>query len=174
MKVACLLFLILALTMPSAAFMQDADAHPHDAGHAAPGDDGKRQKEVTTGERRNARGTSDKTRSHSRASMTATKRPAQFSKKNKHAASGNGLNPRQPNPDKSGGAAKGGLIQHEAVNRAPQVRSANVFKPNAASLLPSANSPRHRGPNPAVVGGSAHTSSSNTGAINGTSMHRKP
>jgi hypothetical protein len=33
---------------------------------------------------------------------------------------------------------------------------------------------RHRNPNPAVVGASPNSRSSNTGAINGTRMNRKP
>ncbi|MGA8505034.1 MAG: hypothetical protein WB762_05450 [Candidatus Sulfotelmatobacter sp.] len=58
------------------------------------------------------------------------------------------------------------------------VRLAGTVRPTAASLNPSLNNVRHRGPNPAVVGGSAGGSanlhSSNTGAINGTRMKRKP
>ncbi|MGA7447595.1 MAG: hypothetical protein WBQ43_21375 [Terriglobales bacterium] len=58
------------------------------------------------------------------------------------------------------------------------VRPPGTVRPTAATLNPSLNNVRHRGPNPAVVGGlaggSANLHSSNTGAINGTHMHRKP
>jgi hypothetical protein len=81
---------------------------------------------------------------------------------------GNALH--QPGPDKSAGAAKSGLIPNEAVNIALAVRTPSVVRPTA----PSFNNVRHRSPNPAVVGGSPSSHSSNTGAINGTRMNRKP
>ena len=88
------------------------------------------------------------------------------------------MNLHQPGSDKSGAAAKGGLIQNETVNNALPVRPPGAVRPTAASLNPSFNNVRHRGPNSAVVsgsaGGSANLNSRNTGAINGTRMNRKP
>ena len=80
------------------------------------------------------------------------------------------MNLHQPGSDKSGGAAKGGLIQNETVHNALPVRPSSVVRPTAPSL----NNVRHRGPNPAVIGGSANSDRRNTGAINGTRMNRKP
>jgi hypothetical protein len=80
------------------------------------------------------------------------------------------MNLHQPGPDKSGAVAKGGLIPNETVNNALAVRTPSVVRPTVPSLL----NVRHRGPNPAVVGGSPISHSSNTGAINGTRMNRKP
>jgi hypothetical protein len=49
-------------------------------------------------------------------------------------------------------------------------RTPSVVRPT----VPSFNNVRHRSPNPAVVGGSPSSHSSNSGAINGTRMNRKP
>jgi hypothetical protein len=76
----------------------------------------------------------------------------------------------QASSNKSGGAAKGGLTPNETVHNALPVRTSSVVRP----ATPSLNNVRHRGPNPAVVGGSPNLHSSNAGAINGTRMNRKP
>jgi hypothetical protein len=185
MKVTCLLF----LTMTCATLMQGtsyatpsqqtsaessanpASDQPHNAKHAAPADDGKRQKEGNpSDEQRDRRHTSDRNHPRSRTSLTAANRPKQLPNSRKRSIPGNAMNLHQPGSDKSGGAAKGGLIQNETVNNALPVRPPSVVRP----AVPSLNNVRHRGPNPAVVGGSANADSRNTGAINGTRMNRKP
>jgi hypothetical protein len=80
------------------------------------------------------------------------------------------MNPHQPGSDKSSGAAKSGFIRNETVNNTLPVRTPSVIRPT----VPSPNNVRHRGPNPAVVGGSPISRSGNTGAIDGTRMNRKP
>jgi hypothetical protein len=78
------------------------------------------------------------------------------------------MNFHQPASDKSGG--KGELTQNKTVNNARPVRLQSAVRPTVASLHnaldPSLNNVRHRGPNPAVVGGSANSASRNTGTIN--------
>jgi hypothetical protein len=81
---------------------------------------------------------------------------------------GNALH--QPASNKSGGVAKGGLIQNATVNNALPVRTPSVVRPTVQAL----NNVRHRGHNPAVVTGSVNSDSRNAGAINGTCMNRKP
>jgi hypothetical protein len=88
----------------------------------------------------------------------------QFSQRGKTA------NLRPSGSDKSGAVAKGGLIQHKAINCAPPFQSANVMRHTA----PSHNNVRHHGSNSAVVGGSAISSNRNTPAINGTTVQRRP
>ncbi|MGA7929130.1 MAG: hypothetical protein WCA20_24415 [Candidatus Sulfotelmatobacter sp.] len=84
------------------------------------------------------------------------------------------MNFHPPGSDKSGGAAKGGFIKNEKVNSALTARPTSVARPTVASLNPLPNHVRHRGPNPAVVGGSANSASRNPGALNGTRMNRRP
>jgi hypothetical protein len=80
------------------------------------------------------------------------------------------MNIHPPGSTLSAGAAKGGLIPNQTVHNALAVRTPSVIRPT----VPSLNNVRHRGPNPAVVGGSANLHSRNIGAINGTRMNRKP
>jgi hypothetical protein len=82
---------------------------------------------------------------------------------------GNARSLRQPGSDKSSGAAKSGFIRNETVNNALAVRPPNVVRP----AVPLLNNVRHRGPNPAVVGGSLNSHGTNTGTINGTRMNHR-
>ena len=179
MKITCLLFLSLIVTMSWAALMPGT-------GYAAPSQQTSAESSATdsplagTIPPRNKdlpRHASDKNHPRSRASLTAANRPKQLPNSRKRSIPGNAMNLHQPGSDKSGGAAKGGLIQNETVSNALPVRPPSIVRLRH-NAQPSLNNVRHRGPNPAVVGGSAGGSanldSSNTGAINGTRMHRKP
>jgi len=61
-------------------------------------------------------------------------------------------------------------IRNQAARGALPARTSGAARP-AAPLLGSA---RHRGANPAVVGGSASAAVRNAAALNGTAMKRKP
>ena len=151
MKVICLLF--LALPVICAAPMQGTS-------YAA-----------------SPRHASDKNHPHSRAGLIAANRSKQLPASRKRPLPRNAASLRQPALATSGGAAKGGLVQNETTDRPVPGRPTNV-RPSVAPLNPSLNplpnNVRHRGPNPAVQGGSANSGNSNTGAINGTGMHRRP
>jgi hypothetical protein len=103
-------------------------------------------------------------------SLTKANRPQQLPNSRQLSLPGNAMNLHQPGSDKSSGAAKSGTIRNETGNIALAVRTPSVVRPT----VPSFNNVRHRGPNPAAVGGSPNSHSSNTGAINGTRMNRKP
>ena len=145
MKVTSLLFLLL--TMSCAALMQETS-------YAA------------------SQHASDKNHPHSRAGLIASNRPKQLPATQKRPLPRNAASLRQPASARSGAAAKSALIQNETAKHALPVRSTNV-RPSVASLNPLPTNVRHRGSNRAVVGGLAN-SGSNTGAINGTGMHRRP
>jgi hypothetical protein len=120
---------------------------------------------------------SDKNHTRSRAGLTAENRPKQLPTSPKPTLPRNAAGPRQPASARPGGAGKGGLIQNETTGRALPVRPTRV-RPSVASLNPSLNrlpnNVYHRRPNQAVVGGSTKSTRINTGAINGTGMHRRP
>ncbi len=78
------------------------------------------------------------------------------------------MNHQQLGSTDPGGAAKGESIQNKGARHAISVRPSSV----APSHTPPLNNVRHRGPNPAIVGGLGNTK--NGGAINGTWMIRKP
>jgi hypothetical protein len=145
-----------------------AGGPPRDAGHAAPPRDGRHE---TGGE------VSDEQPGHGRASgpnhpsshagLTRVNRPRQVPNGRQRPLPGNALSP--PGWDRSGGAAKGGLIQNVPVHNASPVRTSSVVRPTALPI----NNARHRSPNPAVVGGSANSVRRNPAVINGTRMNRK-
>jgi hypothetical protein len=147
MKVICLPFLLL--TVSCAALMQETSyaAWP--------------------------RHSSDKNQPHNRVGLIAANRSKQLPTSRKHPLPRNAASLRQPALARSGGAAKGRSIQNETTNRAVPVRRTSV-RSGVASLNPLPGIVRHRGANPAVVNGSANSRNSNTGAINGTGMHRRP
>jgi len=147
MKVTCLPFLILTLC---------CSALTQETSHAA-----------------SSQHFSDKKHPHIRAGLIASNRPKQLQATQKHPLSRNAASLSQPASARSGAAAKSALIQNETDKYALPVRSTSV-RPSVASLHPLPTNVRHRGSNPAVVGGLANSGNSNTGAINGTGMHRRP
>ncbi len=66
-------------------------------------------------------------------------------------------------------AGKGRLIPSGTVHNGAAVRTPNVARP-AATL---AGNVRHRGANPAAIGGSSDSPRSNTGTINGAAVNRR-
>jgi len=147
MKVTCLLFLIL--TLGCSALTQETS-------HAAP-----------------PQHTSNKNHPRNPATGNAASRPKQLPTGQKRRVPRNAAGLRQPASARSGAAAKSALIQNETDKHALPVRSTCV-RPSVASLNPLPTNVRHRESNPAVVGGLANSGNSNTGAINGTGMHRRP
>jgi hypothetical protein len=178
MKVSRLLFLSLIAPMSCTALMPGT-------GYAVASQQASAASSATTPvagnpskEQRFPRHASDKNHPRSRASLTAANHPKQLPNSRKRSIPGNAANLHQHDSGKSGAAAKGGLIRNETASNAIHVRPPGTVRPTAATLNLSPNNVRHRGPNSAVVGGSAggstNLNSSNTGAINGTRMHRKP
>jgi hypothetical protein len=204
MKAACLLVLSIcwaALTqgtgyaVPSSPASQQtspessantASDYPRDPARrdAAPAADGRhRTGGKASDEQRDLRRASDANHPPSRVSLmgpTKANPPNQLWNSRQRSQPGNALH--QPGSDKSGSAAKGGLIQNETVHNALPVRTSSVVRPTVPSLnnvRPGARSwlwsaGRHRGANPAVVAGSVNSDRRNNGAINGTRMKRKP
>jgi hypothetical protein len=200
MKATCLLFLTMSRVLlmqgtsyaapsqqtsaESSAYEKSAkpaSARPHDdvshdPGRVARVDSGKPQNGgISADEPPDHRQASSKNHPRSRAGLTTANRPQRLPISRKTSLPGNAMNLHPPGSDKSGGAAKGGFIKNEKVNRALMARPTGVARSTVASLNPLPNNNvRHRGPNPAVVGGSANSASSNTGGLNGTRMNRRP
>jgi hypothetical protein len=188
MKTSCLLFLMIgcaALTSGTSCAAQSSPAsqqppsespantisdHPRDAVHGTPVEDGGNQNDgKPSDEQRDYRHASDQDHPRSRASLTRSNRPKQVPNNGEHSTSGTAMNLHQPGSDKSGASARGALIQHETFNRALTIRPASI-RPR----VPLPNNVRHRGANPAIIGGSASSNSRNTGAIDGAHMNRRP
>ncbi len=189
MKITCLVFMLIAFAslMPGTKYASSLNQdrasqrpsfqtsentlsdHPRGAKHAAPDNDGRPRKDGNASDDRRDRHISDK--NHPRSLGTVTKeRPKHLPNNRDRFPSRNGMNLRQPGSAKSGGTAKGGFLRRERVNSAVSPGPPNVIRPG----VPSLNNVRHRGPNPAVVGGSPKSDGRHTGTIDGTRVHRKP
>ncbi len=70
----------------------------------------------------------------------------------------------------SGVVEKRGSIQNKPVTSVSAVQRQSLFP----SSSPSLDNPRHRGSNPAVIGGLGTSKPGGTGAINGSRISRKP
>ncbi len=188
MKALCFFFLVICCATlksgtafadsPSPTSQQTSPAsstntvnvHPQDAEHAAPVDAGKGQKHGKPSDgRQDNRKVSGK--NHPRGPASTMKvRPKQPSNSREGSQPGNPTRLHQPGLDKSGTPTDSGSRQGEIANTALPRRPPSVIRPS----VPLHNDVRHRGANPAVIGGSANSNSRSTGAINGTGMHRRP
>jgi len=184
MKTTCLLFLMIgcAALMHGTSYAAQsqqtatksssstASDHPRHAEHAAVAGGGKHQKEANSSDRRRGNHhVSEMKLPRRQGGITAANHRKPFPNSSKPSAPGRSMNLRQMGSGKHNDVAKSGLIQRETINSARPVRPTNVTRPSAPLL----NNTRHRGANPAVIGGSA-ISDRNTGAINGNRVHRKP
>ncbi len=156
--------------LSSANTANTVSGHSQDAERPTPANSRKFQKDVKPLDQgREHHYVSDK--SHPRSPATTTRvRPKQPPNKRERFSSGIAMHVHQARSDKSSGTAKSGLIQRDTVNSSLLDRRAKVIRPSAPSL----NNVRHRGANPAVIGGSANSARRNGGAISGTSVHRRP
>ena len=132
--------------------------HSHDT-ERAPGDGG-----------RNGRHGSAKNPALGKASPEKANRLNQLHSNRERATSPNAVNLHPLSSNQSTGAARAAFMQNGRANNAMLSRSLSPNRPAVSSL----SNVRHRTPNPAAIGGSANSYSRNTGAINGTSMRRKP
>ena len=186
MKTACLLFLAIsgalmcgtgnAVASNPASQQTSSESSANTTGerpreHIAPAVDTKHQTGGTlSGEQKDHRGASNANHARSHARVANANRPKQFPNSRERLTVGNPRNLRQPGPNKSVTVAKNGLIQHKTVSSALAVRPPRVFRSSSFSQ----DNVRHRGPNPAVIAGSANSRTGNTGMINGTRMNRRP
>ena len=105
----------------------------------------------------------------SSASPSKSNRPDELANRRERSASEDSVNSHRPASDKSAGAAQIGLARNETVNHSPSNRASSAVRP----VVPSLGNVRHRGSNPAIVGGVGSSNARNTGALDGTHMNRK-
>ena len=70
---------------------------------------------------------------------------------------------------KAAGAAQNGLARSETTNHAASNRAQGAVRP----AVPSLGNVRHRGANPAIIGGAGNSNSRNSAALDGTHMNRR-
>jgi len=155
-----------------AASESSAKPNLHDGSPAAPSEQTKNQKKGTSSAGQRSRPhVSDKNHARNLAGPSDSKHPTPVRKGVRRSTSENPANLRSPAAGKSGSPAA-----------TKDFSRSTGQKPGATSRQPSisrdAEPPlkdvRHRGQNPALIGGPSNSRTRNSSAINGTTMNRKP
>lgn len=156
---------------PSGSPAKTSSVHAREAEKSAPASNRKRQTDKKSSTEPPVRRRAvEKNHAYSHASPTKVNRRKQPSSNGLHSAVGNAADVRQSHSNTSGAGTKEILTHNQTVNRTPPVRPSGVVRTNA----PWVNNVRHRGPNPAVLGGPASSGTRNTAAINGAHLGRRP
>jgi hypothetical protein len=153
---------------PSRSAANAAGNHSRDAEHAAPAADGAHVGKPSE-DQQNRRKVSGNKPSTSNTSPSKANHRNEVSSGRARTASGNPENSNRPASAKSAGAAQNGLARNETVNRAASNRASGGVR----AAVPSLSHARHRGPNPAIVGGVRNSNTRNTAALDGTHMNRR-
>jgi hypothetical protein len=133
-----------------------------DAGRTAP------TGEAEPGKQRISRPGSNVSNAHMGTSVANAKHPKHFPSGPERPASGNAGSLIQPSPSRSAAGVKNGPSKDKTV-------STSAIRPSSfLSSTSSLDNVRHRGPNPAAIGGPANSKTWNTVALNGTHMNRRP
>jgi hypothetical protein len=163
MRISCLVFVVMggALTLGASIALASSTAPQRLEGAAST---------VPTGKRRVQ---------HRDAKANQVPKPPYVANKNRLKRPPNGqtkstaATPRlqsQPRLSQSAVEAKKGSIQNKPVTSASAVQRQSMFP----SSSPSLDNLRHRGPNPAVIGGLGSSKLRETGAIDGSHVRRRP
>jgi len=156
---------------PPASSAAPAKDHPGDSRHANPTDSGRSPAGGKASVEPRGHGRPSMTvHAPTRARLTPANHPQPRANNRQHLLPGNAVSLHPPASNKLTATARGGPVPYKTVNNAPASRAPSALRPNAPLL----NNAPHRRPNPAVVGGSLVAHRSNTGAIDGTLMRRKP
>jgi hypothetical protein len=120
--------------------------------------------------RRERRHVPDKAVQRTRATLANMNRPGMASNDLGLTTSANGTNVHQELSSRSDQAARQTAFRQETMNSALPVRPATAVRIGS----PSPANARHRGSNPAIVGGPMNATARNTSALSGSAVHRRP
>jgi hypothetical protein len=160
---------VAAAQQPSNRSAADTGAnHPREADHTAPVADGAHVGKPSDN-KQNKRMVSGHKPSSGNASQSKANRRTEVPKSRERSASADSKNSDRPGSAKSAGAGQNGLARNETAKHAPSDRAPSAVRP----VAPSLGNVRHRGVNPAIVGGAGNSNTRNTVALDGTHMNRK-
>lgn len=144
--------------------------HPQNTEHTpAPGGEKNQQVVRSPNEQRDPRHAPGTEPPRDRKSVTTANRSKHGPNNREYSTSTNVTNHQRSSSAKSEAAAKDGFTWTETVHNSQPVRPPAVARPAAPSL----NNVRHRGVNPAIVGGPESSKTRNTGAIDGSHMNHR-
>jgi hypothetical protein len=107
-------------------------------------------------------------------SMATVNRSQEFSSSEGHSARSTGDLAKSGQVESSALAKTSALTKKGPMQRKPMNSALAIGSPVAPSSSPSLGNMRHRGPNPAVIGGSGMPQLSNNTGLNGSRMSRRP
>ena len=142
--------------------------HTREAEHAAPNDRGTHIGKPSDDQQNSPKVSGNKS-PISNPSPSKSNRPNEIVNRRERSVSEDSKNSDRSGADRSAGAARNGLARSETVNHAPSIREPSAVRPS----VPSLSNVRHRGPNPAIVGGLGSSNARNTAALDGAHMNRK-
>jgi hypothetical protein len=145
-----------------------AGDHSREADHAAAGDAGTHIGKPSD-DQQNHRKISSNKPPGGNPSLTKSNRRNELTNGRERSGSDDSKNSHRPGTDKSRGAAQNGLARTGTINHAASDRTPGSVRP----VVPSLSNVRHRGPNPAIIGGAENSNSRITAALDGTHMNRK-
>ena len=158
MKTTCALFLMIAWTTLLCG-----------AGYATQSDSAKQQDTKSSGRQTGHRRVSGKNSAHRSGVLPKANRPQPLPNKRARLAKGNDVTTGQTVQNEISGAGSGPRAAASPVRAARAVHSPSL----SGSFGQSLQSERHRGTNPATVGGTPKSVVRNTGAVSGTGASHK-
>jgi len=153
---------------PSRSAPNAVGTRSHEADHAAPAADGTHVGKPSEDQQNHRKVSGNKLPASSTSPSKANRRN-EVPNRRERSASGDSKNSYRPGSDKSAGAAQNGLARNETLNHTPSNCGPSAVRP----AVPLLSNVRHRGANPAIVGGAGNSNSRNTGALDGTHMNRR-
>jgi hypothetical protein len=153
---------------PSQSVADTVGNHSRGADHAAPAADGTHvvKPRDDQQERRKVAGNNRPT---SKPSVSRSNRRNEPTNGRERSASGDSKNSHSPDSGKSASAAQNGSARSQTVNHSSPNRASSAIRP----AVPALSNTRHRGANPAIVGGAGNSNTRNSAALDGTHMKRK-
>jgi hypothetical protein len=153
---------------PTRSAADTAGNHSRKAAHAAPAGDRTQIGKTPEDQQNHPKAARNKIPAAS-ASLSNPSRRSEFTKRRERPAPEDSENSHSPGSDQHADAARIGRARNQAVNHAPSDRAPSAVRPAAPSL----SNVRHRGTNPAIVGGAGNPNAKNTAALDGTHMNRR-
>jgi hypothetical protein len=153
---------------PSRSVADTVGNHSREADHAAPTDD-RTHIGKTSGDQPNHPKVSGNKAPAANASLSKPSRRNKLANRRERSASEGSMNSDHPGSDKTVGAVENGRSRDETAHNAATVPQPSAVRPS----VPSLSNVRHRGANPAIVGGVGISNARNSGALDGKHMNRR-
>jgi hypothetical protein len=153
---------------PSRIATDTVGNHSRENNHVAPAGDGTHVAKPSEDQHNHPKISGNKS-STSITSPSKANHPNELENRRERSGSEDSKDFHRAGSDKSRGATQNGLARNETINHAASNRGPSAARP----AVPALSNVRHRGANPAIIGGAGNSNSRNTTALDGTHMNRR-